>query len=302
MPILGDMGRAVLSNLRIAREFAADGRAYARTSSWRPRHLEGTAQIQRDLTFWYHQVEKAFSLPVPRRPFGARAQENLEQILGAAQTAEIDSTVAEAAESALGALRVWNDGGEPSESVSPLRTQFGGLEDPAAFFESRHSCRNFNPSARVDEATLRMAFRLTQSTPSVCNRQCGRIHYFGDANLVQKALSFQNGNRGFGESVPHLAVITADRRAFNEASERNQRWVDGGLFAMTFVWVLQSLGLASCMLNWSMGVTATRQLRAALDLPEHEDVICMVAFGKPVETARRARSARLPQSIIVTEH
>jgi hypothetical protein len=48
-------------------------------------------------------------------------------------------------------------------------------------------------------------------------------------------LSYQNGNSGFGHTVPALFVITSDMRIFEKSGERNQGWVDGGLFAMALV-------------------------------------------------------------------
>jgi nitroreductase len=176
------------------------------------------------------------------------------------------------------------------------------FDDANQFFFSRHSCRNFDTERLLDLNAVREVVAVAQSAPSVCNRQGGRLHYLSDPQDIDAALALQSGNRGFRQTVRHLAIITADRRAFSEATERNQGWIDGGLFAMTFVWALHARGYASCMLNWSMGVTATRRLREAIGIPDYEDVICMVAFGHAATDSRRARSERLAPSTVLIEH
>jgi Nitroreductase family. len=87
-----------------------------------------------------------------------------------------------------------------------------------------------------------------------------------------------------------LLVVTERRSAFVGVGERNQRWVDGGLFAMSVVLSLHAQGLASCFLNWSQTVSATQELRARSGIPKTEDVIVLIAVGWPAEQARVARS------------
>ena len=303
IPIVGDLVRSLWGTMQIAREFAEDARGYVRSSGFRPLHRRDPEQFQRDITFSYHQIEKALTFPQPRRPFGARAQADLIAQLSSINPGDIESSVLRSAREANRALNAWNAHGRVDDSVAPIRAAALGPQfDANEFFGSRHSCRNFDGQRRVAHELVVDAARAAQSAPSVCNRQAGRIHYMATTERVQAALALQNGNRGFGHSVAQLAVITVDRRAFKNSLERNQRWIDGGLFAMTFVWALHAMGVATCMLNWSMGVRATRALRDALGLSLHEDVICMVAFGHPAEGSRFARSARHNTDYVFIEH
>jgi nitroreductase len=111
---------------------------------------------------------------------------------------------------------------------------------------------------------------------------------------MQAALSHQNGNRGFGYRAQGVLVITSDLRAFVNAGERNQCWVDGGLFAMSVVYALHSLGLGCCMLNWSMEAAADRAMRKEMGIPDSEAVITMTAVGHLKERFKVARSHRRP--------
>ncbi|TFV84146.1 hypothetical protein E4V99_03485 [Microbacterium sp. dk485] len=302
VPVLGTVGRSLLSRLRIYREYTVDRRAYVRSSSWTAPRRQLAAQRQRDLTFWYHQVEKALTFPEVRRPFGAAAEANLNRILSEAGVEDVDPVVRESASRAREALALWNDRGIISEAASPLIDSTAPLGPAPEFFLTRSSCRNFDPNRKIDRQEVRSIVALAQRSPSVCNRQGARVHYLSDRADIAAALALQSGNRGFGQTVSHLAIVTADRRAFSESTERNQGWIDGALFAMTFVWALHAHAIASCMLNWSMGVTATRKLRATVGIPEHEDVICMIAFGYPAPNSRRARSERLDLDAVLTEH
>lgn len=93
-------------------------------------------------------------------------------------------------------------------------------------------------------------------------------------------MSYQNGNSGFGHTVPALFVITSDMRIFEKSGERNQGWVDGGLFAMALVYALHALGLGACMLNWSQDHDQDDALRAAFEIPD--DLLVAQSPRRPV--------------------
>jgi NADH-quinone oxidoreductase subunit A len=92
-------------------------------------------------------------------------------------------------------------------------------------------------------------------------------------------LARQSGNRGFGHTASHVLVISADLRAFVFAHERNQCWVDGGLFSMSLVYAFHALGLGTCCLNWSVAREDDRRLRRAAGLADHENVVMMLAIA-----------------------
>ncbi|MCC4248615.1 MULTISPECIES: nitroreductase family protein [Microbacterium] len=279
-------------NLDVRKEFAADRRRYAAamlpddksiTANLSGMNLE--AQITKD----YHRIEKGLALQQPRRPFGLEVQRRLEKLLPAADP---DAEYVQHARTALTALQQWNAGGGVSEDISPLRDipSQPALPDPDSFFGTRHSVRDF--SARpVDPALLERAVELALFSPSVCNRQSWRVH-IRQGEEARRVLEFQNGSAGFRDIVPAVVVITVDARAFAGAKERNQGWIDGGIFAMSLVWALHALGLDSCMLNMSVPTFKADALRRHLNADDSELVIMMVAVGHGREGHRRARSPR----------
>lgn len=296
-PVLRTIGR-VLSPLQTLYEFLADAVRYERVSTLRDGVVgpsAGVAALEAQLTKDYHRVEKGLSLPAPKRPFGSAVRTRLELLLPQALERSPELPFVAYAQDALVALDGWNAGG----GVDPVVSQGDVDLDPGLsateierFFTTRRSVRNFDPSQPVDAEVLRAAATLALQTPSVCNRQAGRLHVFTRPDEVRQILALQNGNAGFRELVPVVAIVAVDSRLFTGTHERNQRWVDGGLFAMSFAWALHGLGLGSCMLNWSVNNSRSNQLRKLAALPSHEDVIVLMAIGHRAHDCKVARSAR----------
>lgn len=267
--------------------------------------------IECQLTKDYHRIEKGLALRSPKRPFGDAVRRRLESGLSDEAVDEHMPDVSAHAQSALRALKNWNDEEEITSEVSPtLASPY--VWDPILgndgqnllehFFSTRRSVRAFDSTRSVHLEDVRRAIELALSTPSVCNRQAWRVHLYTHQDDVSRVIRHQNGNTGFGESVPALAVITVDTRLFTGPGERHQRWIDGGLFAMSFSYGLHSVGLASCMLNWSMKNGASTELRSSASIDDHEDVVMLVAIGHTETNFRVARSPRRPIDAVLTAH
>ncbi|MDH3022468.1 nitroreductase family protein [Gordonia alkanivorans] len=296
----------VASQMRGMREFAIDWMRY-RTYSSPTRVFDrselGSDQLECQVTKEYHRIEKGLSLPAPRRPFGAEPKERLEALLPAHRGSVngpdfSDNHSAEyegLARQALVALEDWNESGIINDAISPLLssiTDFSGLDPELAaeLFTSRRSIRDFSdrPVAREKIADF---VEIASNTPSVCNRQPWRVRIYS-GQRVQEILALHNGSAAFAMTIPHLAIVTVRTGLFSGSGERNQRWIDGGLFAMSLVWAAHSLGLGTCMLNWSRSNADTAKLRRVTSIREDEDVIVLIGFGYSAEETRVARSER----------
>lgn len=151
-----------------------------------------------------------------------------------------------------------------------------------AFVRSRVSSRHFDPDKGVEPGLIDEAVRLAICSPSVCNRQGWRVHCLTETAEIKAALSHQNGNRGFGERIRCLLIVTADLTVFDGVIERYQYWIDGGMFSMTLLLSLHHAGLGTVPLNWSALPSTDRGLRKDIDFPESESVIMMIGVGHPV--------------------
>ncbi|WP_354002502.1 nitroreductase family protein [Agromyces larvae] len=248
----------------------------------------------------YHSVEKALSLRSPRRPFGASVDARLSRYLPEARARAPQAAYVQSAAAAQEALHDWNVGNALDDGVAPSPTHLAAearLDDPFAFFTTRHSVRNFQGSIPSDEI-LNTAITLATRSPSVCNRQPWLVRFYsGEAK--RGILRYQDGNRGFGDEIPKVALVSVDLGYFVGLGERNQAWIEGGIFSSTLVWALHALGVDTCMLNLSLRNGRAQKLRAAAGMRPSEVPITMIAIGYASTGARVARSVRRQETEIV---
>ncbi len=169
----------------------------------------------------------------------------------------------------------------------------GILDNPEDFFFTRYSLREFNEKL-VSDDVIKRAIKLAMKTPSVCNRQAWHVYHSSNKKTIKEALSYQNGNKPFGEKVPNLLIVSTDLKAFFAGSEHYQHWIDGGLLSMSIMYALHSLGIASCPLNWSQTPKRDKALRKAINIKPHQTIIMMIAVGYPDDSNKVCSSTRRP--------
>ncbi|MBD3795879.1 MAG: nitroreductase family protein [Epsilonproteobacteria bacterium] len=169
----------------------------------------------------------------------------------------------------------------------------GILENPEDFFFSRYSLREFKDEI-VKNEDIQRAVKLAMKTPSVCNRQPWGIYHTSDKEIKDIVLTYQHGNKPFGEHIPNLMVITTDLKAFFSADEHYQHWIDGGLFSMSLMYAFHSLGIATCALNWSAKPKNDLALRKYLNIKPNHTIIMILAVGYPDEKNKVCASPRRP--------
>jgi nitroreductase len=195
---------------------------------------------------------------------------------------------------------------EPGDECSVItlereRVHAAAKRDLEDFFFSRHSIRQFAPGA-VEQSLIEHAAYLAQRTPSVCNRQAWRIHVLDDLLMREKALQLQGGNRGFGAEADKALIVTCQVGHYLKIGERNQAWVDGGMFAMSLVYALHSLGLGTCCLNWGKDRVEDRRAHKILGIPDDEIIIMFMLVGHLPERFAVAASARKDLGEMIVVH
>ena len=271
------------------------------------------------ITKQYHRIEKGLALPKPRPGFGEAGIRELCSLIAQARMDGTCRLEVALAVDALAGYRAFNlahginpqswlenaiesarsDGvvlsGTPVRRVSTKPVP----PDALAAIISRTSVRDFSDAA-VPDAVLINAVRAAQHAPCVCNRQSGRIHLIKDPALRSAALSYQNGNRGFGELAPVVAIVTVDQSEMLEATERYQHWIDGGMFAQNFLLGIHVQGYGACPLNWSATPAKDKAIRRALGfITDAESIIMLVAIGAVKAEYEVARSERRPIEQVV---
>lgn len=161
--------------------------------------------------------------------------------------------------------------------------------DYERFVYSRYSTRHYTGEP-VSHEVVRKAVKLAIKTPRVCNREARRVYVALDPEIRSKLLQFHHGHAGFGHKLGALFVITADIREYAHIGERNQGWIDGGMFAMSLCFALHSQGLGTCMMNWSEPHDHDQRLRKTFSIPENEIVITFLGAGHIPEKIEVASS------------
>lgn len=169
------------------------------------------------------------------------------------------------------------------------------------FVTNRHSIRYFSDKPVLREQLL-VSIDLARHAPSVCNRQAWKVHVVTEKQQISRIIQIQKGALTFAESIGSLLVISCNLRRFVGSGERNQPWVDGGIFVMSQLLALHAQGLGACCLNWCGGRNADRDLRKELSISPCEVVIAVIAAGNLRDEFEVAKASKIPVEEIAIIH
>lgn len=149
--------------------------------------------------------------------------------------------------------------------------------------QGRSSVREFSGEP-IDTEKVMNAIRNAERTPSVCNRQGWRVYWVEDQDLARQVLKHQRGF-GYPQMPEVLLTITVSNNTYLSPVERNQAFVDGGLFSMSVMYGLEYEGLAAVPLNAMMYYSDQKAVRKLLDIDDSEMISMFIAVGAfPDET------------------
>jgi nitroreductase len=302
---------SVKNNYRLVLQYFYDAAVYMRFNG--SKISMGAKQLEGKIIAHYHVLEKGMSHPKPKQCFSLPIVESLITLIE-----EYDSFNAERSSQvqvAVAVLRSYSRFRTNVDCLSDgLKAQIEALYLPSEvtsgalllsrddFFKhsqsafskmskSRYTVRDFT-SEDVDLELLKTAIEMSLKTPSVCNRQTCKVHVLTSSQDITSHLAFQTGNRGFGDKINKLLIITSDLNLFQGDKERNQAFVDGGMFAMSLLYALHSLKIAATPLNWSYDKKQDVGLHKLGIVPRHEKIIMFVGVGHPPEFFSVATSTR----------
>ena len=313
--------KAQANRVRTAAFYWYDAGRSWRYMIWRPTNHARWA-LSSELLFQYHKLEKGLVIPGKHRLFGTdpvRATMALMRRWEAAGHPTSDpiyrgacSTVScyraalqarglDRESPALDQIDRFLAERQPTLAAGPMTTPVplaapgnaaaGSWQAFEALSVARRSVRDFSSQA-VPGELVQEAVRVAALSPSACNRQPNKVILIEGREDIDRALAFQNGNRGFGHKVPLLAVLVVDSTGYFDGSERNQAYVDGGLFAMSLMFALRALGLGSCSLNWCVTPATDRAFRKLGHVKDQETIMMMLAIGYPPEAVTVPLSPR----------
>jgi len=284
-------------------------------------NLDCFEQFEARITKAYHSIEKGLSYQNVRLGFGKSALDNLIELMS--QYKELKYPIeSECYQTALSNLykyvelhesqhydmtelkkRISHLNGVANNlggSIELTKTEIEGKlkEDFKVFSASRHSVRDFS-SSPVDIITIKQAINLAQNTPSACNRQGWKIRIVTQSEIKSILEKNQNGNRGFGNNIDKYILVTTDSRYFAKPRERNQPYIDGGMYAMNLLYSLHYYGIATIPLSASLTPTQESNIRKVLDISDAENLILFIGIGNYINSFKVPKSERRKPDIRV---
>lgn len=255
------------------------------------------------LILYYHVVEKGLSFEESRPGFGIQVLESLVDAVNSYIELNYDIGQLQFKTSCSVLVKYFEANSEAGTEVNELKSklnsvvfdyrneELGGKKivtkeeilesvniDFKRFFNSRHSIREFSDE-KVETSEVIEAIDLAKKYPSVCNRQSVRTYLINSKEKVLEHLTYQNGNRGFRDKVDKVIVVTVDLGLFSKADERNQPFIDGGIYLMGLLLSLHSVGLGAVALNWSTNKESDKAYRGLGVINESETIISFVGIG-----------------------
>ncbi|MDD7438338.1 MAG: nitroreductase family protein [Bacteroidales bacterium] len=110
-------------------------------------------------------------------------------------------------------------------------------------------------------------------------------------SVIKEILDIQKGLAGY-TSINQLIVLTANRNYFYSVGERNQLYIDGGIYLMNLLYALHSYGIAACPAHWGLLNDADQSIERLIGIPKAAQVICIISFGYPKEVVKSTLSLR----------
>jgi nitroreductase len=162
----------------------------------------------------------------------------------------------------------------------------------------RRSVRWFQ-QRRVPADLVTKAVDAAAQAPSACNRQPFLFRYFDDPADAHRIAAIAMGTTGYAQNVPAIVVLLGDLSCYPEERDRHVVYIDASLAAMQFMLALETLGLASCPINWPDIEYRERAMAEALDLPWHVRPVMLIALGYPDPQGGVPFSAKKPSESLL---
>lgn len=150
----------------------------------------------------------------------------------------------------------------------------------------------------VERQLIDDAIKLASLSPSACNRQPFQFRVIDDPVLLRKCRKLPMGVRGFAENIPVLVAVVGALRAYSEPRDRHAIYVDGALAAMSFMFAVETLGLASCPINWPDIPARDQQAEKVLGLSKDQRIILWISLGYADSAGKIPCSAKIDLDVI----
>jgi nitroreductase len=285
------------------------------------RHSGPLFHLRRDA----HRIEKGLSVPPPRRATFAERYigetiSAFEKVV-ATQAGVPDPTVETTLAWAADVLDQYFDVVEPTPAVTAARRRYDavagvvrrdGTRVPQpkdhglcpveydallAMARRRRSVRAFLAEP-VPRDVIDAAVEVARQSPSACNRQAFEFRVYDQPELVEDVVDLAPGFDAHGRKIPAIIAVVGKYRAYFRERDMHVIYVDASLASMALVFAFESLGYASCCINWPSIPSRDRALAEWMSLDPDEEVVMLIAVGRADELVSSPYSEKAPLDVV----
>ena len=133
----------------------------------------------------------------------------------------------------------------------------------------------------MPKAVLEQAVAAAAQAPSACNRQPFRYIAATEGEMLNKLANLPMGTVGYANGIPALLAVVGDLSAYPFERDRHVIYIDASLSNMQLMLALETMGLASCSINWPDIENYEAKIGRLLKLQPFERVVMLIAVGYP---------------------
>ena len=145
------------------------------------------------------------------------------------------------------------------------------------FSQYRYAIRDFD-STPIAKENIEKALKLTERTPTACNRQSHKIHIFLDKEKKDKICSLQGGCKGIYEDMQGAILVCEDLTGYSSA-ETNLPYVDGSLYAMNLMYALNYYDIATIPLTMGHKAHKNIHILKEMGIGLNEVPVLLIGIG-----------------------
>ncbi|WP_411360702.1 nitroreductase family protein [Pseudidiomarina sp. YC-516-91] len=164
-------------------------------------------------------------------------------------------------------------------------------------FQRRRSVRWYQPQ-QVPLDEVHRAMSMASLAPSACNRQPFEFYVVQEPKRAAKIANMAGGTVGFAEQISNLIVVVGDLKAYPAERDRHCIYIDASLASMQLMLAFETMGIATCPINWPDIEFREKLLEQELGLTGEQRPVMLIAFGYADPTGGIPYSAKKSSTIL----
>ena len=132
---------------------------------------------------------------------------------------------------------------------------------------------------KVPRELIDKAIGAARLSPSACNRQPFEFYVVDDPAQAREIGAIPMGTAGYSSNFQVFIIVVGNMHNYPFARDRHLIYIDGSLASMTLMLALETLGLASCPINWPDIEALEEKMADALNLEIYQRPVLCLSVG-----------------------